>query len=434
MLNNVRNFIFENLGLGKKFIVGFSGGADSLALLHILKSLKDEGLVADILAIHFNHNLRGFESDGDEEFCKNFCKANNIRFESYSLNVDEFANSHGFHTEEAARKLRSSKLNEVLTKEGFDFIALGHHKGDLVETTLFNIFRGSGIAGLCSLRKLRGNIVRPLLDFSKEEILEYCQSKNLKFRTDSSNLSNDYSRNKIRNIIIPVIEKELERNIINPVYRLSSLAYEQESFIKREVLKLFNRDDLVSKDETSIIIVRNRLLEIDPFLQNELIKFIIRRYLGNLPSMLHMEKILDLETEFYKFQNLLIFKLDDRIIFKKDEIIETFLEFDKVYDLFLEKVKFSEGSDNGKFKVSKNSIRGKLRITKFTPDDVFHPYGKKGAVSVKRIMGEKKIASVLRDYIPVVRDDEKIVYIPSVGTDRRTAVKDGDDVVWVGNV
>lgn len=181
----------------ERLLVGLSGGADSAALLLCLKELG-----YNVSACHVNHCLRGEESDRDELFCVKLCESENIHIEVRSINVTEYCKANSLSTEEGARILRYKALSEIPA----DKICTAHNLNDCLETTIFNLSRGSGLKGLCSIPPVRDSIIRPLINCTREEIEEYLSVKGQSFITDSTNLSDDYSRNKIRHKVIPVLQ------------------------------------------------------------------------------------------------------------------------------------------------------------------------------------------------------------------------------------
>ncbi|MCM1356597.1 MAG: tRNA lysidine(34) synthetase TilS [Staphylococcus sp.] len=200
----VKGFIESHhlLAPSDKIIVGLSGGADSVALLLILSHLG-----YDCLAAHCNFHLRNEESTRDEDFCRGLCSRHGIEIIVRDFDVPERCRATGESIEMACRGLRYEWWNSLLCEGKGSVIAVGHHKEDNVETFFLNLLRGSGIAGLKAMMPRAINIIRPLLETSKAEILAYLEEMGESFVVDSSNLSNDYKRNRLRNLILPEIEK-----------------------------------------------------------------------------------------------------------------------------------------------------------------------------------------------------------------------------------
>lgn len=194
VLNTIKKY--DMLDEGESVLVGLSGGADSVCLLLCLKELG-----FDVTAIHVNHNLRGEEADRDMHFCQELCQRLGIRLHVASIDVKGFCEREHLSTEEGARVLRYKEFKKLDISK----VATAHNINDCLETTVFNLARGTGLKGLCSIPPKRGNIIRPLIEVTREEIEAYLSSVGQTFVTDSTNLSDDYTRNKIRHNVIPLL-------------------------------------------------------------------------------------------------------------------------------------------------------------------------------------------------------------------------------------
>lgn len=206
--------------------VAVSGGADSIALLHALHSLKHE-LGITVVACHVNHNLRGEESMRDAQFVEDFCSINKIPVTFYSIEVK--ADKHE-SVEERARKMRYECFDKICNKLNAK-LATAHTASDNAETVFLNILRGTGTKGLCGIPPVRDNIIRPLLRCTREEIENYCKENNLSFVTDSSNLSDDYTRNKLRHRLIPLL-LEFNPSLFDGISRMTSAVYDDNALLE----------------------------------------------------------------------------------------------------------------------------------------------------------------------------------------------------------
>ena len=207
MIEKVRTYINKEIGLEPDdlLLVALSGGADSTALLLIMKELGYK-----VLALHCNFHLRGEESNRDQAFVEEFCKQNDIPLSVRHFETEEFAKEQGISIEMAARKLRYDWFREELQKQNASYIAVAHHRDDQAETLLLNLLRGTGLRGLAGMQPKHDGIIRPLLCLSREEILEYLKSKGQNYVTDSTNSERIAFRNRLRLDIIP------ELRSINP--------------------------------------------------------------------------------------------------------------------------------------------------------------------------------------------------------------------------
>lgn len=204
MKNKILTYINKEnlLKRGEKVIVTCSGGADSIFLLHILNKLGFECVVA-----HCNFHLRGEESDRDENFVSEFCKNEGITLLVEHFDTKQFAAENKLSIEMAARELRYNWFEKIRAEYNAGAIAVAHHSDDSIETILLNLLRGTGLKGICGIRPRNGFIVRPLLCVNRKEIEEYLAENGIGYITDSTNLENEYTRNKIRNIVMPILRE-----------------------------------------------------------------------------------------------------------------------------------------------------------------------------------------------------------------------------------
>lgn len=197
----------------KIYIVGLSGGPDSVALLHMLHKQVEQDSSIRLYVTHCNFHLRGEESMRDQHFCEELCQKWGLTLELADFDTHRYMQEHHLSLELAARKLRYNwwdSLAKRLQEENPEAeisIAVAHHLDDSIETTLMNLMRGTGIKGLTGIPALRGKIIRPLLHSTRAEILSYNKEHNLEYVTDSTNMENDVTRNKIRNLLIPLMEE-----------------------------------------------------------------------------------------------------------------------------------------------------------------------------------------------------------------------------------
>lgn len=197
--HNVRNTL-RLYGISR-LIIGVSGGADSCALLKIAHNIG-----IDVLAVHCNFHLRGDESMRDQHHVEKLCTNLNIPLKIVDFDVESYSSQPGVSVEMACRDLRYSYFRELLAETDYDRIAVAHNADDNIETLMLNLFRGSGVKGLKGMVIDTGEIIRPLLRFSRKEIEAYLKETDIDYITDSSNLSSDYRRNYIRNELLPAIE------------------------------------------------------------------------------------------------------------------------------------------------------------------------------------------------------------------------------------
>jgi tRNA(Ile)-lysidine synthase len=209
--------------------VALSGGADSVALLHVLLLLRGEWGIT-VSACHVNHHLRGEESLRDQRFCEEFCRVRQVELTVYDADVTAAKQKH-HSIEDTARELRYAFFAEESARTG-GRIACAHNSDDNIETVLINLIRGTGLAGLCGIAPVRDYIIRPLLYCGKAEILAYAEENNLPFVTDSSNLTDEYTRNNLRHNVIPLM-KQINPSLNAAVTRMCAQLRRDETYLKQ---------------------------------------------------------------------------------------------------------------------------------------------------------------------------------------------------------
>lgn len=288
---------YELISNGDKLVLGVSGGPDSMCMLNVLKEIQENGtLDFEITVAHINHMIRE-EAREDENYVKKYCKENGINFYSRSIDVEKIANTNKIGTEEAGRNERYKFFDEILRKTASSKIAIAHNKNDNAETVIMNIIRGSGVSGLKGIEAKREKYIRPLIECEREEIEEYCEKENLNPRIDKTNFENIYTRNKIRNIVIPFIKKEFNPNIIETINRLSDLVTEEEIYIEKQVEKEY-KEILIEEDleKRTIILDLKKFNNEEKVIKSRLILYTITRIFGSSKGIekIHIEDIIKL--------------------------------------------------------------------------------------------------------------------------------------------
>ncbi len=234
---------------GDHIVVGVSGGPDSVCLLHILRTLSAE-LNLKLTAVHINHKMRPLEADKDQQFTEMFCKELGIICRSFTFDVPTLAQKRGLTSEEAGREVRYQAFNQVKDEVHANKIAVAQNMNDQAETLLMRLLRGTGIDGLSGIDYIREQtIIRPLLDFSREDIETYCLDNGLKPRIDQTNLLPIYTRNKIRLELIPYMRTNYNDNIVQGLSRLSNIAREDKDYIYQTVNRLISESALSICDD-----------------------------------------------------------------------------------------------------------------------------------------------------------------------------------------
>lgn len=431
MLEKVKNTIskYDMLSLSDSVLVGLSGGADSVALLVCLTELG-----YNVSAMHINHNLRGEESDRDERFCVELCKNLGIHLTVKSVDVKGYCQGNKLGIEEGARELRYRSFSTAKT----DKICTAHTLSDSVETMLINLIRGTALKGLCGVPNKRGNIVRPLIDCTREEVEAFLSERNIGYVTDSTNNSNDYTRNKIRHLVVPKlaeISKEqngsLYQNISKTLNSIKLdedyLSTEAENLLKRAQTdeNAFNYEVIFSSHEA----VLNRMLVL-----------ILKRYevevsaakLEDLKRACEEGKKINLKKNVYasvKSGKLTITGEEEKPQVYYKEI--SFENTNKVSEFFLgRRVKIclierdsKESNVHNMFTkkdIDYDKIKGKIFLRNRKSGDKIRLAERGLTKSLKKLFNES-IPLEERHKVAVLSDDDGVIYVEGFGADERVS-------------
>lgn len=283
---------------GDKLVLGVSGGPDSIAMLNILNDIRNDRnlhLEFDIIVAHVNHMIRE-EAKDDETFVREFCEKIDVPFYSKSIDVQKIANNNKIGTEEAGRNARYNFFDEILTKTNSNKIAIAHNKNDKVETMIMNMLRGSGIAGLKGIEPIKDSkYIRPLIECERYEIEQYCKENSIDARIDKTNFENIYTRNKVRNIVIPYIKQEFNPNIIKTMDRLSELVKEENEYLENTVKKIYN-ELIIEEKEKQFVMDLKGFNKQEKVIKARLLLYTISRLLGSTNGIekIHIEDVIKL--------------------------------------------------------------------------------------------------------------------------------------------
>ena len=288
---------YNMLKNGDKVVIGVSGGPDSMTLLNILNNLKEK-LNINLYVAHINHMIRK-EADEETEYVKDFCAKINVEFFAKKIRVEEESKKQKIGTEEAGRNIRYEFFEEVAKKVGANKIATAHNSNDNAETVLMNIIRGTSVSGIKGIDKVRdGKFIRPIIECSRDEIEEYCKEQNLNPKYDKTNDENIYTRNKIRNMLIPFLKKEFNPNIVDGINRLSQIATEEEQFINKTVEKEYERLKIGAdnREENQVILDLKEFNKLDYVIKAKLILYTISKVYGSTNGIekIHIDDIVKL--------------------------------------------------------------------------------------------------------------------------------------------
>lgn len=285
LINKVKKTIISKkmIDNNDRIVVGISGGPDSVCLFHVLIELKpilekEHNISYELIACHINHMIRK-EAVKDVNLVKEYSEKNNIPFFLLEKDIVQIAKENKISEEECGRNIRYEFFDKILKENNASKIIVAHNKEDNAETVIHNIIRGTGLNGLCGIKHINGKVVRPLLDVSKKEILEYLKKNDIKYNIDITNQTNDYTRNKIRNDLIKKIEKEYNPNFINTITKMSEILTFEEEYIDITARKMYE-EIIIKKEKDKMVIDISNFKLFKEALKNRLIILSIEEILG----------------------------------------------------------------------------------------------------------------------------------------------------------
>lgn len=415
----------------EKIVVGVSGGADSLCLLHVLWSISNKYAIT-LIAVHLNHCFRGMEAEADAEFVRAFCQSHKIKSYIETFNVPKYIKETGLSPEEAGREIRYKLFEQIRVKENAHKIAVAQNQNDNVETIVMRFIRGTGIEGLKGIESVRDNIIRPILDIQRSSIEEYCIDNQLKPRIDKTNLEPIYQRNKIRLELLPYVKDNFNTNINMAMIRLSEIAKEENDFIEEQTAdKLI---DIANIKTDKISFEKQKILQCHIAIQKRLIRMSIMKIVGTLNGFeqKHIESVLHLCTKntgsavilpqklkaYISYNNLILTKVIEKqdkkcyysLIYDKDQIFKEENVLIKTSIKSIEEISL-ENSNPYRIFIDYSKISNELKLRNRQQGDVFSPIGMKGSKKLKDYFIDEKIPKESRDNIYLVADDKQIVWI-----------------------
>lgn len=421
MICKVKNTIekYHMLDNVKSVAVGVSGGADSMCLIHILSKLKEEyGIILKV--VHLNHGIRGAEALRDEELVKSYCEKNGIEPLIFHEDIPYLAKEMGVGEEECGRKIRY----ECFKKANCDAIATAHSLSDSIETVVFNLLRGTGGKGLCGIPAKRdGNIIRPLIDCTREEIEHYCKENHISYITDSTNLTDEYKRNFIRHNIVPLFS-EINPNYPESISSALEILKSENDYLQQSAAELldsakaestYKRQSFLNAHEA----VRKRAIAM--LLSHKMEKSVEKRHID-----LVNELIIKGKGKIELNKHLYICCKNDIISFQiPNEDIEPWECYPSPDGSFV--------TPYGTYKISKGNLEDikninaidedklilEIKMTNRRQGDSFYSPKRKNTKSLKKLFCEDKVPLKHRDTLGVLRCGDKLVWLENYGTDGR---------------
>ncbi|WP_349409080.1 tRNA lysidine(34) synthetase TilS [Pseudalkalibacillus sp. SCS-8] len=451
MLEEVDKFIDRNqlLRKGTTVVVGVSGGPDSMALLHYLFHKQDEWQIK-IIAAHLDHMFRGEESEEDARFTVDYCREHRIQIEQEQKNLPLYIEETGESPQHAARYVRYRFFEEVMKKHQADYLALAHHGDDQVETMVMNLVRGTSTKGLSGIPSRRafasGEIIRPFLTLTKEQILHYCKEEKIPYRIDPSNTELKYTRNRFRKSILPFFKEE-NPQVHERFQNISELLEEDERYLREQASDELD-NVILKKCDNQLTLSVHRFLQVAIPLQRRMIHLILN-YLyktsQNRVLSTHIKNCLDLigssnpSGSLHLPDGLTVRRNYDECLFSfeqsKDNSPYTYtLRPGGHYELpvgnlgFMEEQGIKIGKRGKNYLVFDTSqVQLPLYVRTREAGDRIHPAGVKGSRKLKDVFIDAKLPRHLRDIWPIVVDSTgKIIWIPGIKHAELPAVSPND--------
>ena len=418
-----------------RVLAAVSGGADSMCLLHLL---CNSALAPEVSVAHMNFCLRGADSLADEAYVEEWCKNNSLRLFTKRVDTMAYSRERGFSIEMAARELRYGWFEKLMEEYGFDYLAVAHHADDNAETLLLNMVRGTGMKGLCGMRQVRGRIIRPLLEFTREEIERYDQENGISYRTDKTNLESDYARNRIRNEVFGQLKK-INPSVVRTLNRdmryfdmgsciLSRLAGEKRRLLEE---KPAGKEPALSSGSASDIYWVSRI-DISRLLQEEFYPYWLYEMMSPYGfSAAQIDRMAVAAAEvpvkqywsgsymavkergFIKVYPAEIMREIPPVTVREEEMVSenegliAEFRFGKLLvrlsltDSFPDKAEILRDSPRILY-ISADGLRFPLLCRPFRPGDRFRPYGMRGRKKVSDYLTDRKVPYAVRSLVPVL--------------------------------
>lgn len=403
-------------------VVGFSGGADSTALCHWLLGKVDP---RRLVLAHVNHQLRGEESQRDEEACRAFAQGHGLRLEVFREDVAALARQEGLGLEECGRNVRY-RFFESLAPGKEDRILTAHNANDNLETILLHLCRGTSLPGLLGIPYSRGKVLRPLLKVPREEIEAYCRREGLSYVTDSSNLSQEYTRNRLRHQVLPVLE-ELNPQVLEAVSRMVGTLSQDESFLEEQASSLLREARVPWGLDTALLGASHRAVQtraLRLFCREQGVPPLEKQHVDALCCCLAQGGETGLPGGFLAQCSQGVFslkKMGEAEGFSQEVALgKTDLPCGKT--LFLQVKPLSQGENSPKIHnlLFKNAldydiITGNLRARSRREGDRFSPAGRRLSKSMKQLFQEQKVPVFQRGRVVLLEAAGQLVFCEGVG-------------------
>jgi len=408
------------------FLLAVSGGVDSMVLAYLFKVHNINFSIA-----HCNFCLRGLESDNDEELVRQFSKNKSVKFFNKKFETDSFAKANKISIQMAARQLRYDWFKQLMKKEKIDFLVTAHHYDDIVETFFINISRGTSISGLTGIKEIENNIIRPLLNFHKDDIIDFSKKNKINYREDSSNVDEKYVRNKIRHSIIPEFEginSNFTKSFKSTLIYLKSVRNIYQAFVTKEIKKYVDyKDGLVRVD------IEKLKKSIEP---KSILYEIIKKYnFSDIDSVFDSINA-DSGREFFSNTHYLVKDRKYYLITKKINSVS--IKIHESTNLIEEPILMSLGLIKyvNQNKNKKNALLDysklffPLTLRSYKKGDWFIPSGMRGKKKLSDYFIDNKFSMIDKKKCLVLCSNEDVIWVVGHRVDNRYKFSGNDDNVY----
>ena len=395
--------------------VGVSGGADSMCLLNILSKLKEEyGIILKV--VHVNHNIRGEEALRDQSLVEAYCRQNEIECFVCSVDIPALAKEMGIGEEECGR----IKRYEAFSMAECDVVATAHSLSDSIETMIFNLVRGTGVKGLCGIPPKRDNIIRPLIDCSRKEIESYCSENEIPYITDSTNLTDDYTRNFIRHNIVSAFSN-INESYESSVYAAMETLRAENAFMESCVASVMKQSlcgdgykvTVLADSDTA---VRKRVIA--EILRNTMKKDVEKRHIDLVDAaVLKGEGKIEINKGLYITVNGGIISAESFV----PAVVEwSSVGEDGVFDTPVGRFVLRDALGDevhSRNAIDADKIKGRVCMSSRKDGDSFYSNKRRNTKTLKKLFNEAKIPAEVRNNIAILRDEENLLWLEGFGTD-----------------
>ena len=421
---------------GERVLAAVSGGPDSMCMLHVLLSLRED-IGFELSCAHVNHLLRAEESDADEELVRQFCLKCDINFFSKRIDVLSFAHENKQSVEDVARRLRYAFLFEAATASSSEKIAVAHNMNDQAETMLMRFIRGSGPEGLAGISWSRGDgVIRPIMGCTRKQIEEYCAENDVPFRLDKTNDSTVYCRNKIRHELLPLLQREYNPAMLENMFRLADILQEEEYFWRLRIEAMYRDLNCVKNDSGWEFSLVSYWFSLTSAEKRRWIRHMYELFYGEpMVSFVHIEAAVrladgDAGKRIDLPNGLLVLKICDKMIFtcqhktvNPKNNLENYplpagsvleLEAGTIFAIVIKASEFFgkiEDYSGNKAILDYNAVAGKMQVRFRKTGDRFRPLGMPKSMKLKNFFINNKVPETKRANCPLVCDDNKIIWV-----------------------